>query len=352
MPMRIAASLRDWARLFPHSERTVVSIGNFDGIHLGHQKILSRLVNRAFASDALSAVVTFDPHPLRVLRPAAAPPLINTLEQRLARIEEHGIDATLLLTFDEALSRLSPEDFVRQVLVEHLRVVRVLVGANFRFGHQQAGDVAALVELGRAYSFQVEVVPPVLFRRQIVSSTAIRDAVREGRVTTAARLLGRPFLLTGEVITGTGTGGRLVVPTLNLAPHQELLPAPGVYITESWLPVAEGDATAQSLPNRAESATGRIYPSVTNVGYRPTFDGTRLTVESYLLDFSGEFSPVRMAVGFWHRLREEKKFSDPAELRAQIARDIESARAFFRRLDRARQRRRARPVARAARRSF
>jgi riboflavin kinase/FMN adenylyltransferase len=193
----------------------------------------------------------------------------------------------------------------------------VLVGENFRFGHKQAGDVALLRELGAHHGFAVEIIPPVAQDGEIVSSTAIRREIATGNVGHAARLLGRPFVLSGDIVAGTGTGRRFTFPTLNLKPEQELLPARGVYVTRTLL---EGET--------------RTRRSVTNVGMRPTFNGASLSVETHLLDFSGEVTADRMEVRFWKRLREEKKFANPEELRAQIARDIASARRFFSRLRR------------------
>jgi riboflavin kinase/FMN adenylyltransferase len=215
------------------------------------------------------------------------------------------------------LARLAPEEFVEQILVQGLRVRGVLVGENFRFGHRQAGDVGLLRELGMRHGFEVVIIPPVAYRGEIVSSTVIRREIAAGNVTHASLLLGRPFALTGNVVSGTGTGRRFTFPTLNLAPEQELLPARGVYVTRTLL---EGSA--------------RTYRSVTNIGMRPTFNGASLSVETHLLDFSGEIDARRIEVRFWKRLREEKKFSGADELREQIARDIARANRFFSRLRR------------------
>jgi len=228
-----------------------------------------------------------------------------------------GLEAAVVLPFTLDLARLSPEEFVEQILVRGLHVRAVLVGENFHFGHKQAGNVALLRELGARHSFAVEIIPPVALDGEIVSSTAIRREIASGTVTHAARLLGRPFVLTGEIIPGTGTGRRFTFPTLNLKPDQELLPARGVYVTRTLL---EGETKSRR--------------SVTNVGMRPTFNGSSLSVETHLLDFSGNVTAKRMEVRFWKRLREEKKFANPEELRAQIARDIASARRFFIRLRR------------------
>ncbi len=305
----------EWAAQFgPSGRRAVVSIGNFDGLHLGHQRILRSVVERARASGGVATVVTFNPHPLKILRRAQAPPLVETLAQRLERFASFELDAALVLRFDAALAALSPEEFVRSILVQPLRASAFLVGANFRFGHRQAGNVALLEKLGEQYGFAVEIVEPVISGGVVISSTAIRNAVGDGRVAEAARLLGRPFALTGEIVRGTGRGRTLVVPTLNLAPEQELAPKTGVYATETLV-------------------GGKLYRSATNIGTRPTFDGTQHSIESHLFDFAKPVIEGRLEVRFWERLREERKFSGPEELLRQIATDLEQVRAFFRQLD-------------------
>lgn len=339
---------------FGHS--SVLAIGSFDGIHLGHQAILRSTVERARVLKAVPTALTFDPSPRKVLHPEKASPQLSTIEQRLAWFRSIGLEAAVVLPFTLELSRLSPEEFVQQSLVRNLHVEALFVGENFRFGHKQAGDVKLLRELGAAHGFEVVVLPPVVYRGEFVSSTLIRREVAEGNVCHAGRLLGRPFALTGEVISGTGTGRRFTFPTLNLAAEQALLPARGVYITRTCL---DGEQ--------------RSRRSVTNIGVRPTFDGSALSVETHLLDWSpapdttpglpaqagfspessafsassglsnqdrkggprpAPTSPKRIEVRFWERLRDEKKFSGPEELRAQIARDIAAANKFFSRLRR------------------
>lgn len=318
MALAVVHSAAEWvARFGASGAKTALTVGNFDGIHLGHQKILRSVVERAQATGTLAAAVTFDPLPMKILRPAEAPPLISTLAQRLAGFQELGLAAALVLPFDLELSRLTPEQFVRGILVEQLRLASILVGENFRFGYQQAGDVKLLDELGRRLGFAVEIVPPVVVRGEVVSSTAIRRRVNEGGVERAARLLGRPFVLTGTIRPGTGRGRSVVFPTLNLATEQELLPAIGVYATETQV-------------------AGRLYRSATNVGTRPTFDGSGSSVESHLLDFSATLTAGPMEVHFWRRLRDERKFSGPEALRAQIAADLARTRRFFEQLDRKR----------------
>jgi phosphoribosyl 1,2-cyclic phosphate phosphodiesterase len=294
---------------------SVIAIGNFDGIHLGHQRLLEYCIGLAKESGAVATALTFEPPPLKVLRPEVAPPRISTNAQRLEWFGALGMEAAVVLPFTMELAKLAPEDFVDEILVRQLQVRAVVVGDNFRFGHRQAGDVKFLRELGMRDGFDVIVHEPVVVDGEIVSSTVIRKLISEGEVTRAARMLGRAFALTGEVVAGTGTGRKFTFPTLNLRPEQELLPARGVYVTRT---VLEGE------PNS--------HRSVTNVGMRPTFNGTGLTVETHLLDYSGNFSPKSIEVRFWKKLRKEKKFGGPEELKAQIAKDITRANGFFARL--------------------
>jgi riboflavin kinase/FMN adenylyltransferase len=311
-------STQAWAsRYANYGYGSALAIGNFDGIHLGHQAILRSTVERARALHAVSTALTFDPLPRKVLRPESAPLRLSTIAQRMEWFNALGLEAAVVLPFTLELARLSPEEFVEQILVRDLHVKTVLVGENFHFGHKQAGNVTLLQELGAKFGFDVQIVCPVQYRGEIVSSTIIRREVAEGDVSHAGRLLGRPFALTGEVVSGTGTGRKFTFPTLNLAAEQELLPARGVYITRTLL---EGETHS--------------HRSVTNIGMRPTFNGSSLSVETHLLDFQPAATPKRVEVRFWKRLREEKKFSGPEELRAQIARDIAAANKFFSRLRR------------------
>jgi len=317
MPFAAVHSPEEWATRFGPASRAALCIGNFDGVHLGHQKILRGVVERARRANILAAAITFSPHPVSVLRPELAPAQIETLEQRLVRLEALRLDAVLVLHFDLAMAALAPEQFVRQILVDSFHASAVFVGENFRFGHRQSGNARLLAALGRDLGFEVECIPPVIIRGTVVSSTAVRGAIATGEMEKAARFLGRPFSLAGEIRSGTGAGRRFVFPTLNLATKQELLPARGVYATETLL-------------------DGRAFRSATNVGVRPTFDGTHLTIESHLFNFSEEITSGPMEVCFWHRLRDEQKFSGPDALRAQIQLDLARARSFFTRLDSAR----------------
>jgi riboflavin kinase/FMN adenylyltransferase len=290
--------------------RTVVTIGNFDGVHRGHQKILQNVVERARRTGAMAAVLTFFPHPVRVLRPTEAPSLLGTLDQRLAAFDTEGIDAALVVRFDATLAEMTAENFVKRFLVDTMCAEAALVGGNFRFGHQQAGDVKLLEELGARWDFEVEIVLPVIEGGKIISSSAIRQALREGRVEDARRMLGRPYALAGEIRPGTGQGRKLIVPTLNLTTEQEILPKTGVYVTEVEI-------------------GGKPYGAATNVGMRPTFDGTRITIESHLFDFNESLTSGDIEVRFLARLRDEQKFSGPDALREQVLNDIESARILY-----------------------
>ncbi|HKW63986.1 MAG TPA: bifunctional riboflavin kinase/FAD synthetase [Candidatus Acidoferrum sp.] len=319
------------SRFGKFDQSSVLAIGSFDGIHLGHQAILRSVAERARALNAVPTALTFDPSPRKVLRPETAPPQISTIAQRIAGFSAVGLEAAVVLPFTLELSRLTPQEFVQQVLLRNLHVRALFVGENFRFGHKQAGDVNLLRKLGAEHAFDVVVLPPVIHRGEVVSSTLIRKEIADGDVSRAARLLGRQFVLTGEVVSGTGTGRRFTFPTLNLAPEQSLLPCRGVYVTRTLL--------------ESETCSHR---SVTNIGMRPTFNGSALSIETHVLTTSEATSEdavlkhgatftstaKRIEVRFWERLRDEKKFAGPEELRAQIARDIAAANRFFSRLRR------------------
>ncbi len=305
--MRVLRGFDSFAEPLPSP---VVTIGNFDGVHLGHRAILDKVVAEARARHGTALVLSFDPHPSRILTPERAPRLLTTPEQKLALLEAAGVDAILFAPFTLEFSRLSPQGFVEQVLHQRLRAAAVCIGANFRFGHRQAGDAALLVALAKQLGVAVHVVEPVIVRGEVASSSTIRRLISEGDVRAAARLLGRPFSLTGNVQRGEGRGRRLGFPTINFAPEQECLPPNGVYVTETVF-------------------GGQAHPSATNVGVRPTFDGSRLLVESHLLDFSDDAQPSRLEVLFHERLREEMKFPSGDALKAQIAADVTHVRDYF-----------------------
>ena len=316
MAFRVARSAAEWRSLAANFAAesavrgSVVSVGNFDGLHIGHQKIIRAVVDGARSEKAIAAVITFDPHPLKILRPGAGPAMIMTIAQRVAGFAEYGLDAALVMRFDRALADLSAEEFVRSVLAETVCAKRILVGANFRFGCKQIGNVDLLTQLGAEHGFEVEIMSAAEVGGKPVSSTEIRRAVSEGNILDASKLLGHSFTFTGNVHAGAGRGSKIVFPTLNLAAEQELLPARGVYATESVI-------------------DGRTFRSVTNIGVRPTFDGQGLSVESHLFDFSETVTSGRMEVRFWKHLRDERKFDGADALKAQIRLDMLAAKEFF-----------------------
>lgn len=292
-----------------------LTVGNFDGVHQGHARILRELVAVARERGWRALALTFDPHPTKIVAPDRAPRLLTTLDARLSLLGQAGLDSVLVLPFTAEVARLEPASFVRDILVGKLGARAVVVGGNFRFGRRHAGDVNTLEGLGRECAFEIRVVEPVLCRGEAVSSSRIRRLISEGAVSRAVRMLGRPFSLDGRIIAGHGVGARQTVPTLNLAPDTEMLPARGVYVTCTLDP-----------------DTGRRWPSVTNIGYRPTFGGTELSIETFLLRPLDGPAPQRLSVAFWYRLRDEKKFPSPEDLRRQILRDVATAEKFLRRL--------------------
>jgi riboflavin kinase/FMN adenylyltransferase len=295
---------------------SALSIGNFDGVHFGHRRILRRVKEIAAARGWKPSVLTFDPHPTRVVAPARTPALLTSPDRRAALMREEGIEQVLILPFTPEVAMLTPEEFVERLLVKALGARAVLVGDNFHFGHRQAGNVAALAELGRKFGFETEIVPAVSWRKRVVSSSGIRESIRGGNVSLAARWLQHPYSLEGEVVTGRGVGSKQTVPTLNLATQAEVIPANGVYITRT-----------------RDLDSGREWNSVTNIGYRPTFGASdQLSIETFLLDpLSGE-SPRRIRVEFLRRIREERRFDTPEDLRGQILKDVHTAQAWFRRV--------------------
>ena len=291
-----------------------LTIGNFDGVHAAHRQIIRRVVEIARLNGWNSAVLTFDPHPTKVVAPERAPRLLTTPEERCGLMQHEGIDAVLILPFTPDIAKLTPDEFVREILVDKLQARAVLVGDNFRYGNRAAGDVATLREAGERYGFITEVAGAIRFRGRLVSSSEIRKLIETGNVRMACRLLGRVYALEGAVVKGHGIGSKQTVPTLNLNSAAEILPATGVYVTRTY-----------------DLAGGRRWDSITNVGFRPTFNGDRLTIETYLLSAFSGAAPDRIRVEFLHRVREERKFSTPEALRAQIMRDAGRAKAYFRR---------------------
>jgi riboflavin kinase/FMN adenylyltransferase len=301
----------------------VATIGNFDGVHLGHQGVIAEVLSRARFLGGQSLAITFDPHPARVLRPGHPQPLITPLPRKLELLAATGLDATLVLPFTDELRRMTARDFAQQILAGRLHVTEIHEGENFRFGYQAEAGIDGpngLASLGHALGFRSIVYAPRIVRGAPVSSSRIRTLIAQGQVSSARALLGHPFSIDSTPAPGRGYGTKYTVPTINLAPYAELLPAHGVYITT--LAVGSG--------SHAET-----FEAVTNIGNRPTFGADSFAVESHLLNFHPleaeqaltERTPLRLT--FLRRLRAERPFPSPEALRAQIGRDVSHARRYF-----------------------
>jgi riboflavin kinase/FMN adenylyltransferase len=291
--------------------RTVTTIGNFDGVHLGHQAILGRVCQRARELGGQAVAVTFNPHPVKVLRPEVNMPLLNTQDQKLQLLSDSGLDAVVVLPFTRKFAALPARVFVREYFCERLQAREVVVGHDYCFGRGREGNIDLLKEMGEIYGFTVQVVWPVEVDGAVVSSSLIRALLRLGKVTEAGRLLGRPFAVAGRVVQGKGRGAKLLgVPTANLLTANELLPASGIYAV--W--VRRGAA---------------ILAGVANIGTCPTFDNTELSLEVHLMEFSGDIYGESLEVQFVNRLREEQRFPSVEALATQIHADIAAARRIL-----------------------
>jgi len=294
--------------------RPVLALGNFDGLHRGHLKILDRVKRGAVERGGVAMAMTFDPHPPRVVRPDKAPPLLMTTEQRIDALGRAGIGAVAVVTFTRELSQWDPDTFVRSVLVEWLRVAEVWVGANFLFGHERVGNFSVLRTLGQRYGFRAEKIDPVRYKEFVVSSTRIRRLVAEGRMDEAAALLGHAYTLDGKVVEGRRRGREIGFPTANLHTANELIPPHGVYATTL-------------------TVDGIIHAALTNIGSNPTFgDSNRTTIETYVLRFDGDLYGRDVQLGFVQRLRDERRFDDVDGLKAQIEADRRRAERLFTRM--------------------
>ncbi len=292
---------------------TVVSVGNFDGVHRAHQEVVRHMADRARLFGGKAVVVTFEPHPLRILRPDVAPKLLTALPAKLKLLEQTHVDAVLVLPFTRDLSLMAADDFAHRVLAETLHAREVHEGYNFHFGHKAQGNVNTLAELGKQFGFEAKIHPEQLLRGHHLSSSEIRKLIAEGNVSRARALLGRPFSIISTPGRGRGYGRQYTVPTVNLARYDELVPANGVYIT--WLRVA-----------------GECFETVTNVGNRPTFGEESFAIESHLLNFHPiELQPeTELELIFLKWLRPEIKFPSVDALREQIGKDVERAKRYFR----------------------
>ena len=291
---------------------TVLTLGVFDGLHLGHQRIMQTVVERAKAVGAHATAITFDPHPRAVLHPESAPPLLQTLDQRLANFEVLGIEQAIVIPFTKEFAANPAEDFLRDIVHERLHAKEVYLGKGFAFGRGRGGNIDLLRRMSEELGFVADEVPEVCLREKRISSSKIRQLLDEGRVNLARRMLGRPYGVEGVIVRGHQRGKTIGFPTANLRPHNRVVPKNGVYAT-------------------AALVDGVWRRSITNVGVRPTFeDGSEVSIESYIFDFDGDLYGDVLRVRFLHRIRDERKFSGIDELRAQIQKDTSRAVNYFR----------------------
>jgi len=290
---------------------TVLTLGVFDGLHLGHQLIIKTVVEQARTIKAIPTVITFEPHPRAVLHPESAPPLLQTFDQKIEALGVLGIEQTIVIHFDKAFSQIRAEDFLRDVVVDRLHAKEVYLGRGFAFGHNREGNIELLRNVSDRLGFFADEVPEVRLRGHRIGSTRIRELLKQGRVNLARRMLGRPYGVEGPVVRGAARGNTLGFPTANIHPQNRVIPRSGVYVTATLI-------------------DGQWRRSVTNIGTRPTFDdGTETSVETHLPNWSGDLYGDALRVRFLHRLRDERKFSSIDELKDQIKRDVARAEHFF-----------------------
>lgn len=290
---------------------TVLTLGVFDGLHLGHQQIMRTVVERAKAIKAVPTVITFDPHPRAVLHPESAPPLLQTLDQRLAAFEFLGIEQTIVIRFDKEFAETDAESFLRDTVSERLQAREVHLGKGFFFGKNRSGNIELLRKMSHELGFLADEVPEVRLRGQRISSSKIRQFLAEGKVNLARRMLGRPYGVEGQIIHGFRRGHTIGFPTANLKPHNRVIPKYGVYATATLI-------------------EGVWRRSITNVGVRPTFESdTTPSIESYIFDFDANLYGNVLRVRFLHRIRDERKFAGIDQLRAQIEKDTRRALNYF-----------------------
>lgn len=302
--------LTDINNLSNENKPSVITLGNFDGLHLGHQILIKKVLSLAGEMHGRSVVFTFTPHPLKVLAPDRCPHLINIREEKIQLFRSMGIDLLVLAPFTLELSKKSPEAFVEEILCRSLCAKAIVVGQNYRFGRDRRGNVKFLKEMGRHLGFEVVVTEPVKIDNEMVSSTKIRQFLKKGEVEHAARLMGRPYQIKGRVIKGDGRGRLLGFPTANIMPVHEIIPICGVYATKACVHSIEFD-------------------SITNIGYRPTFCKENLCVETHIFDFNKSIYDHDIAISFIARLRKEIKFESPEQLIEQIQKDMKQAKMIL-----------------------
>lgn len=290
---------------------TVLTLGVFDGLHLGHQLIMQTVVERARAVGAVPTVITFEPHPREVLHPESAPPLLQTFDQKIEALGVLRIEQTIVIHFDKQFAQIRAQDFLRDAVVERLHAKEVYLGCGFAFGHGREGNIDLLRSVSQSLNFFADEVPEVRLRGRRVSSSRIRELLQQGRVNLARRMLGRPYGVEGRVVRGAERGVTLGFPTANLHPQNRVIPCNGVYVTATLI-------------------EGQWRRSVTNIGTRPTFEsGGATSVETFVMNYSGDLYGDVVRVRFLHRLRDERKFGSVDELKSQIARDVARAQDYF-----------------------
>jgi riboflavin kinase/FMN adenylyltransferase len=290
---------------------TVLTLGVFDGLHLGHQLIMRTVVERAKAIDAVPTVITFDPHPRALLHPESAPPLLQTFDQKIEALGVLGIEQTIVIRFDRAFSQVRAEEFLRTVIADRLHAKEVYLGCGFAFGHNREGNIELLRAVSRSLGFLADEVPELRLRSRRVSSSRIRELLQQGRVNLVRRMLGRPYGVEGMVVRGAERGAGLGFPTANLHPQNRVIPRTGVYVTATLI-------------------DDQWRRSVTNIGTQPTFDSdNESSVETFVMNWSGDLYGDVLRVRFLHRLRDEKKFSSVDDLKSQIERDVKRAHHYF-----------------------
>jgi riboflavin kinase/FMN adenylyltransferase len=292
---------------------TVLTLGVFDGLHLGHQLIMKTIVERARATGTVPTVLTFDPHPRALLHPESAPPLLQTFDQKIEALGVLGIEQTIVIRFDQNFAQIRAEDFLRSVIAERLHAKEVYLGCGFAFGHGREGNIELLRSVSQSLGFLADEVSEVRLRGRRVSSSRIRELLQQGHVNIARRMLGRPYGVEGRVVRGAERGAKLGFPTANLHPQNRVIPRNGVYVTAALI-------------------DGQWRRSVTNIGTRPTFGSdNESSVETFVMNWSGDLYGDVVRVRFLHRLREEKKFGSVDELKSQIGRDVARAQNYFER---------------------
>lgn len=303
--------VEDLSQLEKPLRNPVLTIGNFDGVHRGHLALFERVKERARDIGGVSVVMTFRPHPMKIMKPEKAPPLITPMEQKLALIAQAAIDTIFCIQFDRSFAAISAEDFVTHILVQKIGIKELVVGYDYTFGHQRTGNIDLLQRMGRDLGFRVIVVQPVFIGKRVVSSTSIRELIRAGDLVEAKELLGRDYQLSGTVVKGMNRGGQLLgFPTANLEMVDELIPKEGVYAVEILI-------------------DDHMYYGVTNIGHNPTFGHEPLSIETHILHFSADVLGKKMKLNFIKRLRAEKTFKTIGELSSQIKADIETAGTYF-----------------------